>query len=204
MRTFRAFLAVPVGDEIVRAAADLSVRVRSVLRDRGADAKWVPPGNMHVTLRFLGDVADAQVPAVKETLAPVVRRHASFLLHMGGLGVFPDPARPAVLWIGAVEGADALTNLAVDVGEAMTEIGFTPEDRPFHAHLTLARFRRGSSPDLSDVVSEHGSYDAGSTVVRDVLLFESTLRPRGPAYRAVWRASLNPGGSGQRQGPADR
>jgi RNA 2',3'-cyclic 3'-phosphodiesterase len=200
MKTFRAFLAVPIGDDLVRAAADFSGRLRRQLRERGG-AKWVLPQNLHITLRFLGNVGEEQVPAICETLGPIVRRHSSFLARLGALGAFPNPSHPSVLWVGLRDGAEPLAQLATDVGRAMADLGFPEEDREFHGHVTLARFRQGVQPDVSDVVAEHAGLDLGSAVVREVLLFESTLRSRGPVYHPVWRGALHPGGAPSR-GPA--
>ncbi|MDI7268926.1 MAG: RNA 2',3'-cyclic phosphodiesterase, partial [Myxococcota bacterium] len=148
MKTYRAFLAVPLGDEVVRAATELSVQIRGRIREAGVRAKWVPPQNLHVTLRFLGNIAAEQGRAVGEALGPVLRGHASFLARFGAVGAFPSAPRPAVLWIGIGEGAEAMTNLGVDVGRAVTALGFPEEDRPFHAHVTIASARRigDSSP----------------------------------------------------------
>jgi RNA 2',3'-cyclic 3'-phosphodiesterase len=195
MRTMRAFVGVPLGEDVVRAATELSARLRPRLGTLGASAKWVPPVNMHVTLRFLGSVAEPQLPAIQETLGPIVNRHASFLATLRGLGCFPDPARPSVLWAGLGEGAEPFGRLAADVNRALDGLGFPAEDRPFHAHLTLARLRREGPPaDLAPLVEEHAAVDLGATVVRDVVLFESSLRSRGPVYTAIWRGPLNPGG----------
>jgi 2'-5' RNA ligase len=146
-------------------------------------------------VRFLGDVDESQVPAVGESLGPLVERHASFLATLRGLGCFPDAKRPSVLWAGVDQGIGQLERLAADVNQALDRLGFPEQDRPFHAHLTLARSRRGSPPpDLSALVAEHAAEELGSTVVREVVLFHSTLRPKGPLYQAVWRGALHPGG----------
>jgi 2'-5' RNA ligase len=195
MRTLRAFVGVPLGDEVVQAAAAWSASLRQKLSAAGASPKWVALANMHVTLRFLGQVDESQLPPIKETLGAVVNRHTSFLAALRGLGCFPDPAKPAVLWTGLAEGAEPFGRLAADVNKALDGLGFPEEDRPFHAHLTLARLRREGPPvDLTALCAEHAAFDVGSTVVREVVLFESSLRPRGPAYTAVWRGPLHPGG----------
>lgn len=195
MRTMRAFVAVPLGEEVVQAAARLSGELRERLRALGYSAKWVPPVNMHVTVRFLGDMDEAQIPAVAESLGPLVGRHASFLATLRGLGCFPDARRPSVLWAGLDQGAAQLERLAAEVNEVLDGLGFPAQDRPFHPHLTLARARRGAPPpDLSALVAEHAAVELGSTVVREVVLFRSTLRPKGPLYEPVWRGALHPGG----------
>ncbi|MBN1772933.1 MAG: RNA 2',3'-cyclic phosphodiesterase [Deltaproteobacteria bacterium] len=195
MRTMRAFVAVPLGEEVVQAAARLSAELRRKLAEQGLSAKWVLPANLHVTVRFLGEIAEAQVPAIGESLGPLVGRHASFLVALRGLGCFPDAGRPSVLWAGFDQGVPQLERLAADVNRALDRLGFPEQDRPFHPHLTLARPRRGAPPpDLTSVVAERAAEELGSTVVRDVVLFRSTLRPKGPLYQAVWRGTLNPGG----------
>jgi len=197
MSAMRAFVAVPLEEEVVRAVARLSGELRRKLSDLGYAAKWVPPGNLHVTVRFLGLVEEPQLPAVTETLGPIAGRHASFLATLRGLGCFPDPRRPAVLWVGLDEGAAQLERLAADVNQALDALGFPQEDRPFHPHVTIARIRRGAPPpDLSGPVAEHAAVPLGSTVVREVVLFRSTLRPKGPVYDAIWRGPLHPGGRG--------
>jgi 2'-5' RNA ligase len=195
MKTVRAFVGVPLGEEVVRTAAQLSSSLRARLAAQGVSPKWVLPANMHVTVRFLGNVDEPQIPAVKETLGPVVARHASFLAVFRGIGCFPDAQRPSVLWAGLADGGEAMDRLAADVNKALDALAFPREDRPFHAHVTLARMRRGGPPpDLAALVEEHAAFDVGSTVVREVVLFESNLRPRGPVYEAIWRGPLNPGG----------
>jgi 2'-5' RNA ligase len=195
MRTLRAFVAVPLGEEVVQSAARLSADLRRKLAEQGLSAKWVLPANLHLTVRFLGEIDEAQVPAVGEALGPLVERHASFLVTLRGLGCFPDAQRPAVLWAGIDQGLQQLERLAAELNQALDRLGFPEQDRPFHPHLTLARSRRGAPPpDLSAVVAEHAAEELGSTVVREVVLFQSTLRPKGPLYQAVWRGLLNPGG----------
>jgi 2'-5' RNA ligase len=195
MRTMRAFVAVPLGEEVVQSAARLSSALRRRMTEQGLSAKWVLPANLHVTVRFLGEITEAQAPAVGESLGPLVERHASFLATLRGLGCFPDAAQPAVLWAGVDQGAEQFGRLAADVNRALDKLGFPEQDRPFHPHLTLARPRRGAPPpDLSALVAEHAAEELGSTVVREVVLFRSTLRSKGPLYDAVWRGALNPGG----------
>lgn len=195
MGAMRAFVAVPLGEEVVRAAARLSGELRRRLSEQGYSAKWVPPANLHVTVRFLGSMDEAQLPAVAEVLGPLVARHASFLATLRGIGCFPDPRRPSVLWAGLDQGAAQLERLAAEVNQGLDGLGFPEQDRPFHPHVTLARARRGAPPpDLSALVAEHAAVELGSTVVREVVLFRSTLRPKGPSYDAVWRGALNPGG----------
>jgi 2'-5' RNA ligase len=190
MKTLRAFVGVPLGGELVESAAALSSALRARLGEQGVSAKWVPPTNMHVSLRFLRNVQEEQVPAIGETLGPIVSRHATFLAKLRGLGCFPDAARAAVMWLALGDGAEAFGRLAADVNRALDGLGFPEEERAFHPHLTLARLRRGGPPvDLTELCTEHAA-----TVVRDVVLFRSTLRPRGPAYDAIWRGALHPGG----------
>lgn len=188
------FIGVPVGEDVVRNAAALSASLRRRFADERIRARWVSPQNMHLTLRFLGPVAPGQVPTLKEALDPLAARHAGFLATFGGLGAFPRPDHPSVLWAGVAAGAEAFANLAADISQTADALGFPQEDRPFHPHLTLARFRREDPADLGPLIEEHAGVELGPCRVRDIVLFQSNQRPRGPVYVPVHRAGLHSGG----------
>lgn len=128
------------------ARAPLAHLMRRLARED--DALRMPAEeDLHLTLQFLGAVPRARVPALAAALAEVARRHAPLPVRYRSLGAFPAADRPRVLWAG-VEPAppDALERLARDVGAALRPLGFPPEARPFHAHVTLARVREGRRP----------------------------------------------------------
>jgi 2'-5' RNA ligase len=157
------------------------------LREPEADVKWVPPENLHLTLRFLGDVDAASVPGLEACLAEVIAPAAPFAMRYEKLGTFPPRGAARVIWAGLAEGARELAALAVRVEKALLAGGFlsSAEKRPFRAHLTLGRPRtaRGSAP-LRDLL-EKLSFRSGTHLLEEVTLVESRLTPRGAVYNNV-------------------
>jgi 2'-5' RNA ligase len=186
----RLFAAVEL-DPAVKAAA---VEAGQRLRARAAvDAKWIPEANLHITLWFLGEVADADVPAVLSALQPPIAIQP-FTLEIGGLGAFPQSGRPRVLWLDVRRGASHLKALNAEVGRRLQPLGFEPERRTYSAHLTLARMRdttrpSGSAGTLRRALAEVPS-DAGQSRVTGVTLFRSRLSPKGATYEPVLRVPL--------------
>lgn len=121
-------------------------RVEALLRPRVPEARWVPRVNLHVTLAFLGQTEAAD--AIASALSRVAAAHPACDLALGGAGAFPSPRRARVLWLG-LTGGEALGALAAGVRAALEPLGFEPEDRPFSAHLTLARLKTPAVVDLS-------------------------------------------------------
>jgi 2'-5' RNA ligase len=148
-----------------------------------ADAKWVDPANIHVTLKFLGSVPEGRIPEIERALSPLGAWQTRFDLGFRGAGAFPNEKRPRVLWIGAHEGAGALQALASAVEDATVALGFPPEDRPFSPHVTIARLRspRGVLALMHEVRSL-ADRDFGKMLVDEFVLFRSDLGPSGPKY----------------------
>jgi 2'-5' RNA ligase len=180
----RCFVAVPLPDG-VRAAA---MRVQDELRRacEGADIRWLRSDAMHLTLKFLGNVDEARLPAMGRALAEEMPRHTVGRLALGGLGAFPEPRRAKVVWLGVREGAGALGTVAAAVDRALVGLGFEAEARAFSPHLTLGRARNARrAPDLRSVLAASGPIDAGAWSPRAVVLFESQLGPSGAIHRAI-------------------
>jgi len=180
----RCFVAVPVPAE-VRATV---VRVQDDVR-RACDAanvRWARPDTMHLTLKFLGDVDGARLPAIARALADEMPRHAVAQISLAGVGAFPSPHRARVVWLGVRDGAADLTVVASALDGALAGLGLGAETRPFAPHLTLGRARDARrSPDLRAALAAFGSIAAGSWSPRGVVLFESQLRPSGAVHRAI-------------------
>jgi 2'-5' RNA ligase len=136
----RLFIAVslPARERArIRAAA-------ATLEGSFSDARWTAEDALHVTVRFLGTVASDGVAAITSVLDAVARRHAPFGMTIGGPGVFPDTRRPQILWLG-VDDEGELGRIAASLDSGLRPLGFAAEDRPFRAHVTLARRRRGAA-----------------------------------------------------------
>lgn len=179
----RGFLAVVPPPAVLRWIESVADSAR------GADdgLRWTRTGQRHLTLQFLGPVAEPS--ALADSVAESVRRIAPFSVALGGAGAFPNARRGSVLWLGVRDGADELAALAASVTDATASHGFVADDRPFRAHLTLARVAR--SRDLRAVVTaldECGESERWT--VDEVVLFESDTRAGGAVHTAVTRFGL--------------
>jgi len=184
----RLFLAIEIPQAVRREVA----RRIAGLRDRLPRARWVDPEILHLTLLFFGQVDEAKVPALGTALRDAFARHLPMELRLAGGGTFP-PRRPArVAWVGmeAMESADAADDLAAlqadATAAAVESIGFEPEDRPFHPHVTLARCEPFWPRDAAEKFAAAFPGAVGQPWTADHgILFESKLSPKGPRYRPV-------------------
>lgn len=178
----RLFVALEIPEPVRREVA----RRVAGLRDRLPRARWVNTDNMHLTLLFLGQVEDAQVPVLTAALREAFAKHPPLDLRLSGGGTFP-PRRPArVAWVG-VETPDDLSGLQADVSDAaVAAVGFEPEERPFSPHVTLARCEPPWPRDAVDklVTTFPGTIGQPWTAESGVLM-ESKLSPKGARYSVV-------------------
>jgi len=184
----RAFVAAEIPEGVLKALA----RVQAELKARGVRARWTRPANLHLTLKFLGNVPADRVAAAAAALGSVAAGHAPFTLTATGIGVFPNPNRPRVIWAGLAGAAGELARLQGGVECALEAIGFAREARPFHGHLTLGRFAAGAgSGRIAAAVADYAAERFGSFEVAEMVLFRSDLKPEGAVYTALARARLN-------------
>ncbi len=159
------------------------------------DVAWVAPDNVHLTLKFLGGVEAARLDAVAGALAGAVAGCRPFDLTVRGLGAFPTPARPRVLWAGADEGAALAATLARRVDDALVALGFPAESRAFSAHVTLGRVRAPrSNPRLVEALAGGAAF--GRQRVDRLALMRSELSPRGARYTELAAVPLVAGSPG--------
>jgi len=178
----RAFIAIDLPETIRTALRGKQAALRTAL----PGAAWTRPEGIHLTLKFLGEIPDAKVREVSESLKTLGRFDA-FSVAVRGLGFFPDTRRPRVFWAG-VDAPPDLGQLAERVEGAMSKIGFGREDRAFRPHLTLARFRMPRpQPAAETLLARQGTEELGSFEVSEYFLFESRLLPQGAEYRKVER-----------------
>ncbi len=184
MRQVRLFIAINFSDEVKRSLGSFM----SELRILPSDAKWVEVENLHLTLLFLGNVPGDQVSSITRALNRSVKGASNFCLDLGGVGVFPGPARPRVFWVGISGDTAALLRLYRQVQKEMGRLGFESGKSRFSPHLTLARFR---SPTGFSAVMERAEKVAGehkifsSVKVNSVELMLSELGPKGPKYSVL-------------------
>lgn len=184
----RLFVSVELDDEARRKIGDEQVRLRAALgRDRSMT--WVKPDRMHLTLAFLGEVAEPLAAAITSASARPVA-HAPFLIELGGVGVFPPRGMPRVLWLGLSRGGRDLVDLQRIVADRLEGLGVRLEERPFHPHLTLARWRTSRSSDRARVDRIEARTPVARLEVGAVALVHSRLSAAGPAYATVAEARL--------------
>jgi 2'-5' RNA ligase len=143
MEKLRIFVAIPLPGSLLERLADVQYRLQGKVPHRSV--RWVRPKGIHLTLKFLGDTPRDKVPTVQEALMVVARNAPTCSVTAEGLGCFPSPRRPRVLWVGANEPTGRLKVLYEAIEEAMTSLGYKPERHSFTPHLTLGRVRRGAS-----------------------------------------------------------
>ncbi len=177
----RTFVAVGLPEGVRSAIADQSRRWEATL----PNARWVRAENLHITMAFLGDVAEAAVPGLIGAVGEAVGGALPFSLEVRGLGAFPSLRRPRVLWVGIVgEGLSRLIALREAVVGACAGVGL-PTDEAFHPHVTLARFRAGKVEVVSAVVTKQEGWSGGVFGVSEVVVYASELSASGPRYRML-------------------
>ena len=188
----RLFVGVELDESVRAAAAEDARQLRSRIDD-GLRSKWVSPENMHLTVRFIGRVVDQRLPSVLAALEPPLPIPA-FDVALGACGAFPPQGPPRVLWIGLNEGLPSLRAMHEEFNRRLLPLGFEPEQRPFSAHLTLARIKdaqRGSGGVIREAIREVHSV-AGGCRVTEAVVFESRTSPKGSTYTALLRIPLRP------------
>jgi 2'-5' RNA ligase len=189
----RLFIAVNLSAEVRRAAGALAGRLRDeVARAARARATWVDPANLHLTLRFLGEVDEATGSRLVEGLSPALPLRA-FDVTLGGLGAFPPAGRPRVVWVGVTGGAADLVQVYDLLEARLAPLGLPREDRPYRPHLTLGRFREPAAPLVRTILDRASDFSAGPCRIDEVVLYQSHLAPKGPTYTPLARAPLRAG-----------
>ena len=176
MRQVRAFLAIPVTDELRRGM----VRLQRELAAGLPGIRWVNPATIHLTLRFFGDVPEESLEKIGEVMLSVGRLCAPFQAEAAGVGAFPSPARPRVIWLD-VRGAPSLAFLYAAMEEGLRQIGFPGEDRSFSPHLTLGRCRQRIAA-AQPVLERFRDFACGPLPVDRMTLYESRLEPGGAMH----------------------
>ena len=188
----RLFIGIELSPEVRHAVAGAAeaCRKRVARAAPRASVRWVEPGNLHVTLWFLGEVAEANAMPLQEVLAEPFRTPA-FRISLQGFGTYPPTGSPRVIWIGLGDGREPLVEVHRELGERLPALGFEPEKRAYSPHLTLARVKEIRSADAIALRSALGKARAlGSFDAPFVTLFRSRLSPKGSQYESLLRVPL--------------
>ena len=182
----RSFIALELSDE---ARGELS-RITEALKEANADVKWMRPGSVHLTLKFLGYVPEEKIGGIAERLKEIARAASSFDIVLDGIGVFPGWNYPRVLWIGVGEGRERVKNLAVQVEKAMALEGFEKEKRPFSSHLTIGRIKRAKNKDELGRIASAIEVRPERSHISKITLFKSDLTSKGAIYSSLATADF--------------
>jgi 2'-5' RNA ligase len=182
----RTFVAIELEPPLRQAVVDVQATIKRELGGLpDARPQWVRPESLHLTLKFLGEIEDGNLPDILVALRIAAHRQGRFSLAVRGLGVFPDVRAPKILWAGLSGDMDKLTALAAAIEEALIPAGIEPEGRPFKPHLTVARIKDGSR-EIGKTLTAHGILDSrleiGTMTVQEIVLMKSDLKPSGSVY----------------------
>lgn len=183
----RLFIAVDVDEQVRRELSSVQKQLRQSFA--GAGVKWVHPDLIHLTLKFLGEVPDRDVPRVCRLTEEAARRHSPFEIRVQGVGTFGKP--PRVLWVGVLE-SEKLAALAEDIEKTFEEAGWPREEKSFSAHLTLARIKDPKAGGaIERAVQTQPPRSFGDVWIDQVVVYESQLSAGGPIYTPAGKYALN-------------
>lgn len=191
MPLIRAFIAIELSSEIHHRLDQVSKQLNDKLEN--LPIRWVPGQNIHLTLKFLGDVSTANLDILTKIVSTTVSAHQSFEISVGGMGAFPKMHQPRVIWIG-LEVPSELIAIQHELDLETARIGYTREERPFSPHLTLGRVSRnasaGETQAIARVLETIKIGFLGVNRVTAINLFRSDLKPEGAVYTRIFSAPL--------------
>jgi 2'-5' RNA ligase len=178
----RCFIAIDIDEKMREAIADLQKQLASKVDIKKGDVKWVEPGNIHLTLKFLGEIKDEQTGEVCEISKQAAEAHKNFTLDIETVGSFGGRSAK-IVWVGAGKGADELLALQKDLDGRLSQAGYPKKNREFSAHLTLCRVRNPKvGLKLAEACKAFEDYKLGSIPAEAVCVYQSQLTPAGPIY----------------------
>lgn len=177
--TLRTFIALELPPSVI----SLLEKVQEDLKSMGLPAKWVRPENIHLTLKFIGNINPGDIDKIGGAMVGAVDDFAAITLVAGGVGVFPGIKRPRVIWVGLGGQVQLLFAMQRVLEENLAALGFKEEKRPFKGHLTLGRFRQTVNPNtIRQIMREHANLYSEEFTARRIILFKSDLKPTGAVY----------------------
>lgn len=187
MDNLRIFVAIPLPQSLLEQLDRVQLRLQGKVPHRGI--RWVRSNGIHLTLKFLGDTPRDEIPTIREALTVVARHAPPCALTAEGLGCFPNPRRPRVVWIGVTDATGRLKALFKAVEEALTSLGYPPERHGFAPHLTLGRVRRGASgsdqSQISEAITGTRVGELATFTAERFELIRSELKPSGAEYTTL-------------------
>ncbi len=192
MADVRTFVGVDLAPQVLRALEGIQAQLRAA--PGGRACRWVSAASIHLTFHFLGDVPEERLSAIGDAVARGCRAFDAMPITIAGLGCFPSIRQPRIVWAGVRDESGRLAALQPAIGRELAGIGYPPERRPFHPHLTIARARRDAPRDalaaLGRSVAAYPPEPLATMRIDRVHVFRSDLRPAGAVYTILATTSL--------------
>lgn len=186
-KSIRTFVAFELPPDVIAFAAALQARMKAY----GLRLRWVSPRNIHLTLKFLGEIAPDLISSVAAAVKAAARTAPPMELAVQGMGIFPGVRRPRVVWIGLGGETERLGQVHADLEKGLAAIGFQRESRPLRAHLTLARINQAvDGRQLLEMIQAESRFAPIAFRASEMVLFQSQLKPHGPIYTPLARVAL--------------
>lgn len=190
MNAIRAFIAIDLPADI---QSQLGRVIESLKGPKTSAVRWVPSNNIHLTLKFLGDISPANLNVLCSLLDTESQRFSPFEIEIIGLGAFPNIRRPRVVWVG-MNAPSALSQLQHSIDTGTQRLGYTSEERSFSPHLTLGRVSHNATPrdvqQIAEILAKTTVQSLGRHIVTTVRLYRSDLNPGGAVYTPLHTSSL--------------
>ena len=187
----RCFLAI----ELPEAVRDQLARLQERLGSQVHGVRWTRTDHVHLTVKFLGEVPDRDIPGVCDTATTVAARYEPFELEVGGAGCFPPRGSARIVWVGIPDPPQAFIDCQRACEAGYAELGFKAERRPYHPHLTIGRVKDPrASRDIRLVVENEQRFEAGRFPGEELVLFQSVLERSGPIHTVISRSPFAGGG----------
>ena len=189
MENLRTFIAIKLPDVVTAAISEVQEGIRS----HGIKLRWVKPENIHLPLKFLGDIEKDNIEKIKEIIYDSVNAGDPISLFAKGVGFFPGIKRPRVVWVGVAGEIESLIGLQKRLEEGLEHLGFEKAPRPFQGHLTVGRVKGRIDPKkLGDVIKKYDGFVSETFYAESVDFYKSELRPTGAVYTVLASVPLGP------------
>ena len=187
MEQLRTFIAI----ELTREIQDVLKTTQEALRKSGGDVKWVKPENIHLTLKFLGELTENKIDLVKAAMRKSLIGFKNFSFQLDVVGAFPKIENPKIIWVGISTGKLEIGQLVTTLGNNLESLGVEKEERDFAPHITIGRLRSSVNRfALTQMIKNHLLPPHLEQKAGQVILFKSTLTSQGPIYEAIEKFAL--------------
>lgn len=183
----RCFIAIELSDKVTSLLCEIEER----LKKSKANIKWVKPENIHLTLKFLGNIKEENADEISQKMKKACKKYKPFTIEVTGIGIFPNLRAPRVIWAGILEN-NTLQQIQESIDLEMMSLGFEREKRKFKPHLTLGRFRSGTGKEgILEEIKTHEKNSFGTVHAQSISLMKSELHPEGARHTKISEVTLN-------------